>query len=174
MGYHGYIWASMEIYSKKMVNTLKPRVDSSSFYWSPCQFDNRRAHRSKEGRVNQKEIVCSIFVLKGHVRRCPVVCVRESARRPVSRVLSPRERGMAIHLGRPLPGASRDRPGWQRGNPPDPSRCRGGSTIPTWSCSRWGLPCRRRCRQRGALLPHHFTLAARRTGFGGMFLWHFP
>jgi len=34
--------------------------------------------------------------------------------------------------------------------------------APTWSCSRWGLPCRRRCRQRGALLPHHFTLAARR------------
>ena len=34
--------------------------------------------------------------------------------------------------------------------------------APTWSCSRWGLPCRRRCRRRGALLPHHFTLAARR------------
>src|SRR4029077_16609862 len=33
--------------------------------------------------------------------------------------------------------------------------------APTWSCSRWGLPCRRRCRPRGALLPHHFTLAAR-------------
>ena len=32
--------------------------------------------------------------------------------------------------------------------------------APTWSCSRWGLPCRRRCRRRGALLPHHFTLAA--------------
>ena len=46
--------------------------------------------------------------------------------------------------------------------------------VPTWSCSRWGLPCRRRCRKRGALLPHHFTLAARRTGFGGVFLWHFP
>jgi hypothetical protein len=46
--------------------------------------------------------------------------------------------------------------------------------IPTWSCSRWGLPCRRRCRRRGALLPHHFTLTARRTGVGGVFLWHFP
>ena len=33
--------------------------------------------------------------------------------------------------------------------------------APTWSCSRWGLPCHRRCRRRGALLPHHFTLAAR-------------
>ena len=26
---------------------------------------------------------------------------------------------MTIHLGRSLPNASRDRPGWQRGNPPD-------------------------------------------------------
>src|SRR5262249_50037357 len=29
-------------------------------------------------------------------------------------------------------------------------------------CSRWGLPCRCRCRPRGALLPHRFTLAGRR------------
>jgi len=32
--------------------------------------------------------------------------------------------------------------------------------IPIRSCSRWGLPCRFRCRTRGALLPHLFTLAA--------------
>jgi hypothetical protein len=32
--------------------------------------------------------------------------------------------------------------------------------APIRSCSRWGLPCRRRCRRRGALLPHRFTLAA--------------
>ena len=31
--------------------------------------------------------------------------------------------------------------------------------APTWSCSGWGLPCRPRCRERGALLPHPFTLA---------------
>ncbi len=31
--------------------------------------------------------------------------------------------------------------------------------VPIWSCSRWGLPCRSRCRARGALLPHHFNLA---------------
>jgi len=30
--------------------------------------------------------------------------------------------------------------------------------IPIWSCSRWGLPCHRRYRRRGALLPHPFTL----------------
>ncbi len=41
------------------------------------------------------------------------------ARRPVSRVLYPPwlRRAMAIHLGRPLPDASRDRPGRRRGKP---------------------------------------------------------
>ena len=31
--------------------------------------------------------------------------------------------------------------------------------VPIRFCSRWGLPCRLRCRKRGALLPHRFTLA---------------
>ena len=35
--------------------------------------------------------------------------------------------------------------------------------APIRSCSRWGLPCRSRCRDRGGLLPHPFTLARRRT-----------
>ena len=30
--------------------------------------------------------------------------------------------------------------------------------IPIWSCSGWGLPCRSCYHQRGALLPHLFTL----------------
>src|SRR5262249_55917700 len=30
-----------------------------------------------------------------------------------------------------------------------------------WSCCRWGLPCRGCHHPRGALLPHHFTLALR-------------
>jgi hypothetical protein len=47
--------------------------------------------------------------------------------------------------------------------------------APTWSCSRWGFPCRRHYWQRGALLPHHFTLAAHdipslgRHRLGGVF-----
>ena len=42
--------------------------------------------------------------------------------------------------------------------------------VPIRSCSRWGLPCRRRCRQRGALLPHLFTLTAEyATRRGGLF-----
>lgn len=32
------------------------------------------------------------------------------------------------------------------------------SVVPIRFCSRWGLPCRPRCRVRGALLPHLFTL----------------
>ena len=49
--------------------------------------------------------------------------------------------------------------------------------APTWSCSRWGLPCHPRCRGRGALLPHPFTLARAgpRAGASAVcFLWHFP
>ena len=63
---------------------------------------------------------------------------------------------MAIPLGRASLRASRDPPGRRSGN--------GSNTIPIWSCSRWGLPCRLRCRRRGALLPHPFNLAAAFAG----------
>ena len=69
----------------------------------------------------------------------------------------------AIPLGRQLPGASSNLPGRQ-----DPDIDPGLSAlarrqlcaVPIRSCSRWGLPCRLRCRRRGALLPHPFTLTA--------------
>ena len=58
-------------------------------------------------------------------------------------------------------------------------RLRAALAVPIRSCSRRGLPCRRRCRRRGALLPHPFTLARgfpRGYGPGGAravcFLWH--
>jgi len=35
---------------------------------------------------------------------------------------------------------------------------RARASLPIWSCSVWGLPCLRRYRRSGALLPHHFTL----------------
>src|SRR6202035_3046342 len=38
--------------------------------------------------------------------------------------------------------------------------------VPIRSCSRCGLPCRFRCRTRGALLPHLFTLTRRSPGWG--------
>jgi hypothetical protein len=76
---------------------------------------------------------------------------------------------MTIHLGRPLPDASRNPPGQRRENPPDPwlpkADAFGGKcpdrAVPIRFCSRRGLPCRPRCRGRGALLPHPFTLTGR-------------
>jgi len=47
--------------------------------------------------------------------------------------------------------------------------------LPIWSCFGWGLPCDRRYRRPGELLPHPFTLAARPfDGEAVCFLWHFP
>ena len=40
--------------------------------------------------------------------------------------------------------------------------------APIWHCSRWGLPCRSRCRDRGGLLPHRFTLTPEQVR-GGLF-----
>ena len=64
---------------------------------------------------------------------------------------------MAIPLGRPLPDASCDLPGRPAAEA-RPGRL-AAPAVPIRSCSRRGLPCRRRCRRRGALLPHPFTLA---------------
>jgi len=49
-------------------------------------------------------------------------------------------------------------------------------SLPIWSCSGWGLPCRHTRVERGGLLPHHFTLTLRRLWRLGAvyFLWHFP
>ena len=56
--------------------------------------------------------------------------------RPISRVLS----WTTIHLGRTSPCASSDLPG----SPCGPQeRTRRSARFPIWSCSRWGLPCRR-------------------------------
>lgn len=100
--------------------------------------------------------------------------VDKRARRPVSRVLS--AAGQA-GTGRPflwngcrhpLRAAN---PDGGAGMPPRPSHSRvTPPATPIRPCSRWGLPCRPRCRGRGALLPHPFTLArsARRDGAGGL------
>jgi len=89
--------------------------------------------------------------------------MRQMACKPGS--VSRLRRKMTIPLGRPLPDASRDLPGRPRGN----ARC----AVPIWSCSRWGLPCRSRCRDRGALLPHHFNLAWPKP-WAVWFLWRCP
>ena len=66
-------------------------------------------------------------------------------------------------------------PGGRSGNRPG-AVLRPRRAAPTWSCSRRGLPCRTRCRVRGALLPHPFTLARRPCGpeRAVCSLWHFP
>ena len=82
-------------------------------------------------------------------------------------------------------GQSVCKPGSVSGFPPDdhssgtsvaerlvqPTRTTGPETgwacarvVPIRSCSRWGLPCRSRCRGRGGLLHHLFTLTPARRG----------
>jgi len=49
--------------------------------------------------------------------------------------------------------------------------------APIRSCSRWGLPCRPCYQERGALLPHPFTLTPRSVSGpkeAVCFLWHCP
>ena len=49
------------------------------------------------------------------------------------------------------------------------------AVVPIRSCSRWGLPCAKRCRLAGGLLPHPFTLAGDPKALPVVcFLWHFP
>jgi len=55
-----------------------------------------------------------------------------------------------------LPSASSDQPGRRAGTGP--------CAAPIRSCTRWGLPCRDRCRPRGALLPHPFDLTRPKAG----------
>ena len=69
-----------------------------------------------------------------------------------------------IHLGRTSPHGSSNLPGSRSRR----SGLRGRATLdsPTRSCSAWGLPCPRRHRRGGALLPHPFTLTHGRPAGG--------
>ena len=99
--------------------------------------------------------------------------------------------GAVIPLGEALPLALiSDLPGgfaiaWSRLSAPGRHRARAlllaRASLPIWSCSVWGLPCRRHYCRRGALLPHLFTLtiawSSPLDSFRGMavcFLWHWP
>ena len=85
--------------------------------------------------------------------------------RPVSRVLYGPEdpRGSPERGGHSSGTAVADRleqPTRATGLESGPALPRGEERVaPIRFCSRWGLPCRPRCRVRGALLPHPFTLA---------------
>ena len=76
--------------------------------------------------------------------------------RPISRVLS----WTVIHLGQTSPPASSNLPVSNAGD---------ALWKPIWSCSEWGLPCHCCYQQRGALLPHPFTLTCiRERIIGGL------
>jgi hypothetical protein len=116
-----------------------------------------------------------------------------SARRLVSRILF----YAVIPLGAALPRTLiSDLPGGS-GNGLSrlaaSGRCAAGAwllapaSLPIWSCSVWGLPCRWHYCQRGALLPHLFTLTPavgapgpshlgtwESTAGAVSFLWHWP
>lgn len=79
------------------------------------------------------------------------------------------KRVVIIPLGHASPRASCDTPG-----------SFGRAVLersPIWSCSGWGLPCSRRYRRPGELLPRRFTLTATplfREGAADFSLLHFP
>jgi len=86
--------------------------------------------------------------------------------RPISRVLS----GTAIHLGRTSPCASSDLPGSTCG----PHAAAEAARSPIWSCSGWGLPCRRvlppaRCALTAPFHPCRPLARGRRCIFCGTF-----
>ena len=87
---------------------------------------------------------------------------------PVARDLKRPTRGCAFQrTGKRAPEPERGSPPMNRREP----------SPHIWSCCRWGLPCHACHHARGALLPHHFTLAKPTAGpwaFGGIFLLHFP
>lgn len=64
---------------------------------------------------------------------------------------------LAACLTRPTRVAGRERPRGRPQSGPPPA-------TPIRPCSRWGLPCRDRCRPRGGLLPHPFTLTRSEPG----------
>ena len=136
MGYYGRQWDSVVLFGRtshsggsQKLPALSPKscrnfgVDTKcgrqpSEKTRFCESLGRRpTHRS------HVDSFCSIFVQRLSPSRRygagkAFTDHRKGARRPVSRVLyPPRRRAMAIHLGRPLPDASRDRPGRRRGNP---------------------------------------------------------
>src|SRR5262245_65612395 len=99
-------------------------------------------------------------------RRSEIPGKQEQVRRPVSRVLSsPFGDGWPFLWDARCRAPRATDPGGDAETPLPVAR----RAAPIWSCSRWGLPCRFRCRSRGGLLPHRFTLAWRVNPPGGLF-----
>jgi len=105
----------------------------------------------------------------GVLRRTPL---HQDVSPPVSRVLYGPHRKRCGRDGHSsaTPVARRLKQPTRTAGPDRPALAR--HAAPIRFCSRWGLPCRLRCRKRGALLPHRFTLAPANTqrGRGGLLL----
>src|SRR5260370_14146488 len=92
--------------------------------------------------------------------------MHRGVRRPVSRVLSsPESDGWPFLWDARCRAPRATDPGGDAETPLPVAR----RAAPIWSCSRWGLPCRFRCRSRGGLLPHRFTLTGPANRAGGLF-----
>ena len=114
-------------------------------------------------------------ILRGVFFRTPdVACRGRSARRPVSRVLSRAEaRAMAIHLGRPSPGASRDRPGRPVRKPTAAVRTAARPYMVLLP-EGFAVPCPSPGPRCALTAPFHPCPPASRPGRAVCSLWHFP
>jgi len=130
MGYHGIAWAVNTFSNKNRRSRNVPHRlvieghDESKvlilFYWKPSS--QRLAPRSPGGigRGAKPSAASRASARISSVRsltQAQNVARWNGARRSVSRVLSRANAGMAIHLGRSSPNASRDRPERRRGRP---------------------------------------------------------
>ncbi len=90
------------------------------------------------------------------------ICFARMACKPDFVALPKAWRGpTTIPLGPPSPTGSSGQPGSLRRKSPGMK----SHAIPIWPCSWRGLPCHRRRRRRGGLLPHRFTLTSAVGGF---------
>ncbi len=128
---------------------------------------------NKEGGRSSRQ-GCSHAVVPGATRNgcrggnCQTACKPGSVpRRSDPRRMDGHSSGTPVagRLARPTRTAAR-----KPACPPD-TRRRRPAAVPTWSCSRWGLPCRPRRRGRGALLPPRFALTGARERAGRRYVF---
>ena len=183
MGWNGIAWGRMGVKENMSKRIYRKRCAWPALFFCEC---NSRGEPVLNTLLTKRSLYVAALTRSVPVPRIgcgalwPLIdgIMRQTTCKPGS--VQTERPGTAIHLGRASLRASRDQPGRRDGNvPASPVRvfvpCR-PLAAPIRSCSRWGLPCRPRYRARGALLPHHFTLA--RPWFpmprAVCFLWHFP
>ena len=111
-----------------------------------------RNHRAAYTLPQKRRRSAALFRIWWRLAGCKPVSVPRSAGFSLLRqARDPSYKAVVIPLGRPLLTGSSNLPGTRTGA--------GRPWSPIWSCSAWGLACRRHCWRRGALLPHLFTLA---------------